>query len=120
MDRRAFFKSLGALALIPALPVLAKPVGAGLSLAALQCAHNQLLDPYYTIIHPSQWKDLCEYVARDAWADRWRKYRLALRSGSPEMTPRQIMADWEPPAPFNKAEFGVFESVRFIESARVA
>lgn len=129
MNRRSFFKSLGALAIAPALPALSSPLWGKSVLDIYRIRELQALlnenaltaidGNYYAIIHPAQWVSVREYAARSAWEDRYRAYRIARRNGGPEKTPQQIMSDWTPP-PYIAEELGRVEGFRFITTERVA
>lgn len=129
MNRRDFLKAAVAAPLTAALPAHTSLFD-GFDLGAMKAysivgdpkmlaAQEELNGMYYTILHHSQFVSLREYAARSAWEDRWRAYRIALRNGGPEKTPRQIMTDWTQPTPL-RGETGAWHGMRIMQSERVS
>jgi hypothetical protein len=77
---------------------------------AFEINHN-----WYAILHPETEANFVGIHARAEWERRWHQYRIERRFGKPELTPKQIMENYEP-FTIISPEIGRYENVRFITS----
>jgi hypothetical protein len=133
MNRRDFLKLAAATPVAAALPASASTAQVPPSIAAIKAATLKALFPadrdYFAIVHPSCWLDIRRMVVRDLWALEYRDWRKTVRAGLQVETLREVMervhleaqGHWRRLQDWNKSgEIGRIESVRFIQTERLA
>jgi hypothetical protein len=71
---------------------------------------------YSLFIHPSQYRDLLDVVAREKWNDAYREWR---KTKPFPYEPRRILAEMKPSLAVAEVEIGRFSGMQFIEQAEL-